>query len=128
MDNLKLSEIWIYPIKSLGGISLQSAKIERRGLKYDRRWMLVDEEGIFLTQRKYKTMALLKVNLLENGLEITHKIKQIEPLFIPFTAKPLEYLKVQIWDDECDAYTISNDINDWFSEVLNVKCKLVYIL
>ena len=44
---LQLSEIWIYPIKSLGGIKLQQAQVTDRGLKYDRRWLLVDENGLF---------------------------------------------------------------------------------
>ncbi|MCH9028446.1 MAG: MOSC N-terminal beta barrel domain-containing protein, partial [Bacteroidetes bacterium] len=58
-----LSEINIYPIKSLGGISLQSATVEERGLQYDRRWMLVDEQNMFITQRLYPKMALLKVKI-----------------------------------------------------------------
>ena len=45
MPDLKLTQIWIYPIKSLGGISLSSAKVMEKGLQYDRRWMLVDDDG-----------------------------------------------------------------------------------
>lgn len=127
MDNLVLSEIWIYPIKSLGGISLKSAIIERRGLQYDRRWMLVDQNGVFLTQRKHRTMALLQVHLVENGLQVTHKLKTISPLFIPFDAEPLEHLQVEVWSDKCDAYTINENINNWFSDVLGVDCRLVYM-
>ncbi len=58
---LTLSEINIYPIKSLGGISLQSSEVEERGLKYDRRWVLVDESNTFFTQRDFPEMALIKV-------------------------------------------------------------------
>ncbi|MCC6411830.1 MAG: MOSC N-terminal beta barrel domain-containing protein, partial [Saprospiraceae bacterium] len=45
-----LSSLHIYPVKSLGGIALEEATVEIRGLKYDRRWMLVDEEGMFVSQ------------------------------------------------------------------------------
>lgn len=127
MSNLVLSEIWIYPIKSLGGFQIESSIIEKRGLQYDRRWMLVDENGQFLTQRKHRKMALLQVKLVENGLQVTHKTEAIPSLFIPFDNEPLEYLKVQVWNDECDAYTINNDINHWFSKVLDINCKLVYM-
>lgn len=127
MNNLKLSEIWIYPIKSLGGIALDTAIIEKRGLQYDRRWMLVDEQGIFLTQRKHTEMALLQVDLVENGLEVRHKTKEITPIYIPFESKPLEHLKVQIWNDECEAFTVSDEINNWFTTVLGIKCRLVYM-
>ncbi len=127
MQDLRLSQIWIYPIKSLGGISVKAAVVEQRGLQYDRRWMLVDDNGIFLTQRKFHEMALLQVEIMEGGLKVSHKTKTIEPLFIPFHAKAYNHLKVQVWDDECDAYTISDAINSWFSMVLNKSCRLVYM-
>ena len=63
-----LSEINIYPIKSLAGISLKEAKIERRGLEFDRRWLLVDETNKFLTQREFPKMAALKTETLPGGL------------------------------------------------------------
>ena len=64
-----LSEINIYPIKSLGGISLKESTIEQRGLRFDRRWMLVDEKNHFFTQREFPKMATLKVEILDNGLQ-----------------------------------------------------------
>ena len=69
----KLSEINIYPIKSLAGISLQFSEVEERGLKYDRRWVLVDETNKFFTQRKYPEMALIKVSVETDGLKLQHK-------------------------------------------------------
>ncbi|MCU0414482.1 MAG: MOSC domain-containing protein, partial [Ignavibacteriaceae bacterium] len=72
---LTLSEINIYPIKSLGGISLQSSEVEERGLKYDRRWVLVDESNTFFTQRDFPDMALIKVSVEKNGLMLSHKTK-----------------------------------------------------
>ncbi|MBU1822692.1 MAG: MOSC domain-containing protein, partial [Bacteroidetes bacterium] len=56
-----LSEIWIYPIKSLGGIRLNNSRVQERGLQYDRRWMLVDPAGKFLTQRTVHEMSQLDV-------------------------------------------------------------------
>ncbi|NJN78675.1 MAG: MOSC domain-containing protein [Saprospiraceae bacterium] len=125
--NLVLSEIWIYPIKSLGGISMTSTLITKRGLQHDRRWMLVDEDGVFLTQRNFHEMALLQVEIAESGLKVYHKLRETNVLEIPFDAKPLESLTVKIWDDECSAYTVSEAANVWFSEMLNQKCRLVYM-
>ena len=48
---LTLTGLYIYPIKSLGGISLPEADITSRGLAYDRRWMLVDDQNNFISQR-----------------------------------------------------------------------------
>ncbi|MCK6694557.1 MAG: MOSC domain-containing protein, partial [Thermoanaerobaculia bacterium] len=54
-----LSSLHIYPVKSLAGISLDVAEVQSRGLQYDRRWMLVDEQGVFVTQRELAELALL---------------------------------------------------------------------
>ena len=72
-----LSEINIYPIKSLAGISLQTSEVEDRGLKYDRRWVLVDETNKFFTQRDFPEMALIKVTINNDGLHLQHKRKNI---------------------------------------------------
>jgi uncharacterized protein YcbX len=64
---LKITSIYIYPIKGLAGISLQTSKVEKRGLQYDRRWLLVDENGKFLTQRSHPNMALLQPSF-DNGI------------------------------------------------------------
>jgi uncharacterized protein len=131
MPSYLISELYIYPIKSLGGISVSEAYVEKRGFQYDRRMMLVNSENEFLTQRQNAEMALLKVkileNSLENGLEISHKTKKISPLFIPFDTKPLQNIKVSVWDDICEAQTISQDANKWFSEALAMDCRLVYM-
>ena len=63
MSDRRLSEIWIYPVKSLGGIQVMSAKVMEKGLQYDRRWMLVDEQGTFMTQRALPTLALFKLKM-----------------------------------------------------------------
>ena len=67
---MTLSEIWVYPVKSLGGIRLTKALTEERGLRYDRRWMIIDEENVFITQRAHLKMALIDVALEEGGLKI----------------------------------------------------------
>ncbi len=63
-----LSEIWIYPIKSLGGIQVTEALVQERGLQYDRRWMIVDPQGRFLTQRTVHEMVLLDVAFADEWL------------------------------------------------------------
>jgi len=123
---MKLSKIFIYPIKSLGGISVQSANVEERGLQYDRRWMLIDEDNQFITQRTHPQMSLLNVEISKEGLEVSHKIESIENLDIPFDNND-SAVNVTVWDDNCLAQTTSKEIDDWFSEALEVNCKLVYM-
>ncbi len=122
---LTLSEINIYPIKSLGGISLQSAVVEERGLKYDRRWVLVDESKTFFTQRDFPEMALINVLVENNGLKLQHKVKTIEPLFVPFEFEHSVKDKVVIWDDIVIGEFYNPQIDEWFSDILGIKCRLV---
>ncbi|WP_317168178.1 MOSC domain-containing protein [Pontibacter pamirensis] len=127
MTDLYLSEIYIYPIKSLGGISVSAAELEDRGLRYDRRWMLVDDKGKFLTQRQHAQMALLQVSMLENGLSVSHKQGVLEPLYIPFEVKDaaVPELQVTIWDDTVTAQEVDPAISAWFTEVLGMPARLV---
>jgi uncharacterized protein YcbX len=122
-----LTEINIYPIKSLGGIALKTAKVEKRGLQYDRRWMLVDANGNFLSQRQHAQLALLQVEISENGLLVTHKTQKIEPLTVPFEANDEKSQLVNIWNDVCFAFEVTPEANAWFSEVTGIPCKLVYM-
>ncbi len=123
---LKLSEIFIYPIKSLGGIGINSAVVEKRGLKYDRRFLLVDNTGKFLTQREYPQMALLKISLSKNGFEVLNTKDNLYTN-IPLESDTKEILPVTIWDDVCNAVRVSKDLDIWFSNALNIDCSLVYM-
>lgn len=123
---LKLSEIFIYPIKSLGGISITSAVVEKRGLKYDRRFLLVDNTGRFLTQREYPQMALLKISLSKNGFKVLNTKDNLYTN-IPLESNTKEILPVTIWDDVCNAVRVSKDLDIWFSKALNIDCSLVYM-
>ncbi len=123
MDALTLSEIWIYPIKSLAGIRLPQWEVKSKGLRFDRRWMLVDENGIFMTQRATPQMALLKTSLEGNTLSITHNGNAIS---LSLDQEPNgEPLHCQVWNDPVEVVEVNKETSAWFSENLGVKCKLV---
>lgn len=117
-----LSEINVYPIKSLKGISLKEAKIRQRGLEFDRRWMLVNEKNKFLTQREFPRMAIIETQIGENNLRVSQNGSHLE---IPLTPSVDETARVQIWSSKCAARVYDNTINEWFSDVLQTRCKLV---
>jgi uncharacterized protein len=124
---LTITGLYIYPIKSLGGISLQEATLSDRGFQYDRRWMLVDENGRFLSQREVAQMALLKVSLHEQGLLVTHSGKPGTELLIPFESGTTDTMMVEVWSDRCRARLVSTEADAWFSEQLGRPCKLVFM-
>lgn len=122
-----ISEIYIYPIKSLGGISVSEARLTDRGLEHDRRWMLVDENNQFFTQREYPEMALLQTEIMESGIRVFHKQDISDNVIIPFNSQLHDTVRVRVWDDECDASVLSDELNQWFSRHLQINCRLVYM-
>ena len=124
---LQLSEIYIYPIKSLGGIRLDSANITTRGLENDRRFMLIDENGRFLSQREYPQLAIFRTEVEGELLKITHQ-KTGENLIINLSPNsPLPLLSVTIWDDTTTALEISSEASNWFTQALGIPTRLVYM-
>lgn len=124
---LKVSGLFIYPIKSLGGIAVESAKITDRGFLHDRRWMLVDANNCFLTQREFPQMALLQVQFSDDGLTVQHKINKTEMVNISASSELNGAATVQVWSDKCKAEFVSPDIDEWFSDMLSLTCRLVYM-
>lgn len=126
---LILSEIYIYPIKSLGGISLSESEVTDRGPKYDRRWMLIDKNNCFMTQRDYPHMSQLQTEIIKNELIVYHKNNINEKIIIPLDSDSLQSKKEKalIWSDKVDVKIYENEINEWFSEIINDKCRLVFM-
>jgi uncharacterized protein YcbX len=127
MKELKLTQINIYPVKSLGGIPLSSAFVEPRGLRYDRRWMIVDEQNKFITQRDNPTMALIGTRMDENGFELFHKHFPENKIYIPLAITHGKLIKVQVWQDECQALHWNEEADNWLTTTLGLPCKLVYM-
>lgn len=121
-----LSEIFIYPIKALGGIALPAATVEPRGLQYDRRWMLVDEFGMFFTQREIPELTFFQTEIKDSFLII--KREGMGALAVPLEMEehPAS-IPVQIWEDHCMALPLQKEVDDWFCEALQRKCRLVYM-
>lgn len=126
---LKLSEIWIYPVKSLGGISLQESKVTDRGLELDRRWLLVDDDNQFLSQRENPKLALFRPEVVGENLRITHKVF-LESINVPLRADfndETAKIKVTVWEDTIDAFEVSPVISEWFTRLLEFSVRLVYM-
>ena len=123
---LTLNEIYIYPVKSLGGLALQETEVTNRGLKHDRRWMLVDEQGRFLSQRTSPNMALFKLVPETGGFRVIY-MPDGSSVIIRFSATMGESLPVTIWDDTCTGTLVDTEADRWFSARLNCACRLVYM-
>lgn len=126
---LQLSEIWIYPVKSLGGIKLQEAQVTDRGLEHDRRWLLIDENGTFLSQREHPELALFQPEITGDFLKISHRVK-LETIQFPLQQSFSEAetkIDVTVWEDSIKAYEVDSVVSDWFSRILGFSARLVYM-
>lgn len=125
MKKLAVQDLYIYPIKSLGGIRLSEAIVEEKGFQYDRRWMLVDSNGVFLTQRTQVQMVFLKVELGENFLIVFDIRNPVDKLLIPYDQVSDQEIEVVIWDDRVIANLVDKTADSWFGRKLGLDCHLV---
>jgi uncharacterized protein YcbX len=127
--SLTISQIWVYPVKSLGGIALEEAVAEPRGFRHDRRWMLVDPQGRFVTQRELPQMAMLGTSLQPPFLRVFWKNAPHILVEIPLDSENTLLTKkmVEVWGDRCRAIEMPPEINQWFSDNLKRPLRLVYM-
>lgn len=124
MSNIRVSELYIYPVKSMAGISLPSCRVDALGLVQDRRWMVVNESGYMVTQRTHPRMVLITPRLNNGHLVLATEGKA--PVAIPEPgANNDPRIRVRVWDDEVSALTTDPDVDWWLSEVLGEPVRLV---
>lgn len=120
---MQLAKIFIYPVKSCGGIAVPRAALTPRGLAGDRRWMVVDESGAFFTQRTVSELGGVHAQLAGDDMfELT--AAGHAPLRLPFVSSAGERLRVKVWSDEVTA-TRHADGSAWFTSVLGRAAQLV---
>lgn len=138
---MTISELHIYPIKSLGGISVSDVVVEPRGFRHDRRFMLVsppqdDEPWEFMTQRTNHQMALIDVAIADETLRVWHRHCPGDVLELPLTlpnsseevSASQETILVNIWDSEgVPARAVSREADGWFTRILGKPCRLVFM-
>jgi uncharacterized protein YcbX len=119
-----VSGLYIYPVKSFGGIPLTTSEVGRRGLLQDRRWMLVDQEGVFMTQRTDTRLALFRTAIEPDGLKVVAPSGEV--CMAPLEPEGVNR-SVRVWKDMCVAIQVSTLIDEWLSEILGRPCSLVYM-
>lgn len=124
---IRIESLHIYPIKSLGGIDLQEAKVTDRGLAYDRRWVLVDANNRFVSQREYARMALLQPRLDNGQMTITDRSGELVPLQFDLNEPKTTAEAITVWDDTVPAKPVSNAADDWFTTIMQMPVRLMYM-
>lgn len=121
----KVTDLTIYPVKSMQGVHLDLSPVSQSGLQYDRNLMLVDENNVFINQMKVPKLALIETKLAEKKLSF--KAPGISPLNMSLDIFNDEITQVKIWRDHCKAFVADEISNQWFSQFLGRKVKLVHL-
>ncbi len=124
MTSIALSDIYIYPIKSLAGIRVTNWPVVKTGFKYDRKWMLIDSGRQFLSQRSLPRMALIKTAITEDNLLLS--APGMDNLALELETQTGPIIRSTIWHDQVDTIAVSNESDQWFSDFLQIECTLVY--
>jgi uncharacterized protein YcbX len=125
MSDFVLSRIRIYPIKACDGADVQEARMDERGLQYDRRWMLINEQGKDLHQFDYPQLASVVVSLVGDGLRI--QAPGMSELHIPRQPQSSTSVAVQWHMGHCEALLANKQADEWFQDFLHVPCRLVFM-
>ncbi len=119
---LQIEQLWIYPIKSCAGIRVEQAELQAAGLEWDRAWMVIDEQGDFVSQRELPRLALVRPVLSLGQIEL-HAPGML-PLSIGLSDEG-EPRQVRVWDDLVPAWDMGDAAARWFSEFLQMPLRLV---
>ena len=119
-----IKSLHIYPVKGLKGIDLAEAEATERGLRHDRRWMVVDPEGEFLTQREHPKMATVWTDIGPEGLTLS--APDVGDVTVPLQSSGPS-IRVQVWRSTVDAIPASPAADTFLTEYLDMPCRLVYM-
>ena len=107
---MKITRLFIYPVKSLAGIEISSSKVLEKGLEFDRRWMVVDSDNQFLTQREHPNMALIRTSVSQAVLKMSSAKGSVlvQPNF--------RESEVTVWNDSFFARECNPEVNEWLTK------------
>lgn len=124
---MRVTELWVYPVKSLAGQLVSEAQLEVRGFENDRRWMLVDENGRFISQREHAHLARWQAAVDGNDLVLTQLDTNTQIRVPNAKAETGEKVQVQIWNDEVTARLVDTVPDKVLAVAFGFPCRLVYM-
>ena len=117
-----IARLFVYPVKSCAGIEVQQALLTETGLDLDRAWMVVDAQGVFLTQRALPRMALIRPQLKTDEMVLRAPGMLALHVAIDAVESPAT---VTVWRDTVTAWDMGAVAAQWFTDFLGQPCRLV---
>ena len=113
---IQITDLFIYPVKSLKGIALDNSQTGQRGLEFDREWMITDNAYNFISQREIELMTTIETKIDSSSLILSSP--QNRAIRVPLESNRINKVKVMVWDDYCDAYDEGDEASSWLTEAL----------
>ena len=107
----QITDLYIYPVKSLKGIALKEAQTAQRGLEFDREWMITDQDYNFISQREIELMSTIETDIDSYSLILTSNNQKT--MKIPLDSSRSNKVRAVVWDDLCDAFDEGDDASRW---------------
>jgi len=117
-----ISQLMVYPIKSCAGVEVQEALLIETGLEFDRAWMVVDAQGVFVSQRELPRMALITPQLKYHDMVLRAPGMLALHIALDKVEAPVT---VTVWNDQVKAYDMGAVAAQWFSDFLGQPVRLV---
>lgn len=121
---MELSGLFIHPMKSCAPLAVESARLHWRGLEHDRRWMVVDASGRFITGRESPRLTLVRATPDEGGLRL--QAPGMPDLQVPVPPADAA-VPVTVWKSEVLARPCAPDADAWLSRYLGKPVRLVHM-
>ncbi len=117
-----LVALHLHPIKSCGSVLVQEAQLVETGLDLDRAWMVVDRQGLMLTQRQWPRMALIQPSF--KGDELVLRAPGMLTLHLRLDTVE-GGTHAQVHKDVVKAFDMGALAAQWFSDFLGTGTRLV---
>lgn len=119
-----IKELHFYPIKSFRGLRVHELSLDKMGPRFDRQWMLVDENNRFLTQRQLPLLARIGLRMEEDfGVELS--AGDLGTVDFGLEEREGDEFNVTVWKDQVPAFEVSGEVSAWLSEFTGQKVRLV---
>jgi uncharacterized protein YcbX len=125
-SSLVVQQLVIYPVKSCRGIAVESWDLDARGLRHDRRFMVVTSGGTFLTQRELPALCQIATSLDLAEQQLLLRRAGHGEIAVPLAPDGGAPIAVRIWGETVDARIVSSDVDAWLCAALGAPVRLVY--
>ncbi|POP53030.1 MOSC domain-containing protein [Zhongshania marina] len=124
--DIRVSSLWRYPVKSMAGASMPSLAVTDWGPNLDRRWMVIDSQKRFITQRQLPRMCRLSASLSDAGIRIQSLDEPSLFIDVPEPMQAPQY-EVAVWSDNCAAMDAGDEVATWLSDILGKSLRLCFM-